>query len=184
MFQKGDYVIYGNNGICCIQDITTLDIPCVDKNRKYYLLKPVYTSGSTIYTPVDTAESLLRHAMSRDEADSLIKAIPDIPAIELNDEKTLEQTYKKYMRSNSSKAWVQLIKTIYLRREKRIMSGHKVTALDSRYFDLAESTLYGELSVALGKTREEVKAYIASCIDSSQKSPDQTDAPQVQCTTN
>ena len=45
MFEKGDYVIYGNNGICRVQDITTLTIPGIDKNRKYYLLKPVYASG-------------------------------------------------------------------------------------------------------------------------------------------
>lgn len=172
MFQKGDYVIYGHNGICRVQDISTLNIPGVDKNRKYYLLKPVYMSGSTVYTPVDTAGASLRPAMSKEEADSLIKAIPDIPVIPLSDEKTLEQTYKKYMRSNNSKAWVQLIKTLYLRREHRIMTGHKATALDSRYFDLAESSLYGELSVALGKPREEVKSYIASCIESLPQSAD------------
>ena len=55
MFEKGDYVIYGNNGICRVQDITTLSISGIDKNRKYYLLKPVYASGSTVYTPVETA---------------------------------------------------------------------------------------------------------------------------------
>ena len=60
MFEKGDYVIYGSNGICRVQDVTTLDIPGVDKNRKYYLLKPVYTSASTVYTPVDTEGTLLR----------------------------------------------------------------------------------------------------------------------------
>lgn len=172
MFQKGDYVIYGHNGICRIQDITTLDIPGVDKNRKYYLLKPVYASQSTVYTPVDTAEASFRHAMSKEEADSLIKSIPNIPIIPLSDEKTLEQTYKKYMRSNRSEAWVQLIKTIYLRKEKRIMTGHKVTALDSRYFDLAEASLYGELSIALGKPKEEIKTYIANCIDSLPQSAD------------
>ena len=165
MFEKGDYVIYGSNGICRVQDITTLTIPGIDRNRKYYLLKPVYASGSTVYTPVETAEPLLRPALSRDEADSLIRSIPDIPLIPISDEKTLEKTYKEYMRSNSSKAWVQLIKTIYLRKEKRIMKGYKVTALDSRYFSLAETSLYGELAVALDKPREEVKSYIASCID-------------------
>ena len=46
------------------------------------------------------------------------------------------------------------------------MKGYKVTALDSRYFSLAESSLYGELAIALDKPREEVKSYIASCIDS------------------
>ena len=166
MFEKGDYVIYGNNGICRVQDITTLSISGIDKNRKYYLLKPVYASGSTVYTPVDTAETLLRPALSREEADSLIRSIPDIPLIPIADEKTLEKTYKEYMRSNSTRAWVQLIKTIYLRKEKRTMKGYKVTALDSRYFSLAESSLYGELAIALDKPREEVKSYIASCIDS------------------
>ena len=165
MFQKGEYVIYGNNGICLIQDITTLNIPGVDKDRQYYLLKPVYASGSTVYTPVDTAETSLRHALSKDEADNLIRSIPDIPLIPLTDEKTLEKTYKEYMRSNSCKAWVQLIKTIYLRKERRIMKGYKVTALDNRYFNLAETSLYGELSIALGKPRDEVKSYISSCID-------------------
>lgn len=167
MFQKGEYVIYGNNGICLVQDITTLNIPGVDKNRKYYLLKPVYISGSTVYTPVDTAETSLRPALSKEEADRLIQAIPDIPLIPLTDEKTLEKTYKEYMRSNNCKAWVQLIKTIYLRKENRIMKGYKVTALDNRYFNLAETSLYGELSIALGKPRDEVKSYISSCIDES-----------------
>lgn len=165
MFQKGEYVIYGNNGICLIQDITTLNIPGVNKDRQYYLLKPVYASGSTVYTPVDTAETTLRHALSKDEADSLIRSIPDIPLIPLTDEKTLEKTYKEYMRSNNCKAWVQLIKTIYLRKERRLMKGYKATALDNRYFNLAETSLYGELSIALGKPRDEVKSYISSCID-------------------
>ncbi|MGN0365470.1 MAG: CarD family transcriptional regulator [Suilimivivens sp.] len=165
MFQKGDYVIYGHNGICCIQDITTLNIPGVDKNREYYLLKPVYMSSSTVYTPVDTAQTTLRHAISKEEADTLIKSIPDIPLIPLGNEKTLEKTYKEYMRSNNCESWVQLIKTIYQRKENRILTGHKVTALDSRYFDLAEASLYGELSIALGKPRDEVKSYIINCID-------------------
>ena len=109
---------------------------------------------------------MVRHAMSREEADNLIKSIPDIPTIPLNDEKTLEQTYKTYIRSNNSKSWVQLMKTIHLRKESRITAGHKVTALDSRYFDLAESSLYGELSIALGKPKEEIRSYISSCISS------------------
>ena len=165
MFEKGAYVIYGSNGICIVQDITTLNLTGVDKNRKYYLLKPVYSSGSTVYTPVDMADTLLRPALSRVEADLLIRAMPEIPPITITNEKTLENTYKEYMRSNSCTAWVQLMKTIYLRREKRILMGHKITALDSRYFSLVENTLYGELAVALDKPRDEIKAYIASCID-------------------
>lgn len=165
MFEKGDYVICGNNGICSIEDITTLNISGIDKNRKYYLLKPVYQSGSTVYIPVDTALQTLRRALSRQEANSLIDSIPDIPLIPLADEKTLERTYKDYIHEGSCESLVKLIKTIYLRKEKRIEKGAKVTALDSRYFKLAEDFLYGELSVSLEMSREDVKSYIISYIN-------------------
>lgn len=165
MFEKGDYVICGNNGICSVQDITTLNISGVDKTRKYYLLKPVYQSGSTVYIPMDTAGQSLRKALSKEEADALIASIPDIPLIPLSDEKTLERTYKEYMHDGSCESLVKLIKTIYLRKEKRILKGAKITAVDSRYFKLAEDFLYSELSVSLGLSRDEVKDHIAASID-------------------
>lgn len=168
MFEKGDYVICGNNGICSVSDVTTLNISGVDKNRKYFLLKPVYQSGSTIYIPVDTAGQSLRRALTKQEADLLIASIPDIPLIPLADEKTLERTYKEYMHEGTCESLVKLIKTIYLRKEKRIQKGAKVTAVDSRYFKLAEDFLYGELSVSLGLSRDQVKDHIIHCIDQNQ----------------
>lgn len=165
MFTVGDYVVCGNNGICRVQDITTLNISGVDKNRKYYLLKPVFVSGSTVYIPVDTVGETMRKAMNKDEAMSFIHSIPDIELIPLADEKTLEKTYKEYMHQNSSEGWLKLIKTIYLRKEKRIMKGYKVTAVDSRYFKQAEDFLYGELSIALEMTKDEVRDYIVNSLE-------------------
>ncbi len=165
MFSKGDYVIYGTNGICLIQDITTLTISGVDKKREYYFLKPVYLSTSTIYIPVDTADGVLRKAVSKEEADELIKSIPDIPLIELVDEKTIEYTYKEYMHVGNCTSYIQLIKTIYVRKEKRLLNGNKITAVDSRYFKQAEDCLYGELAVALDMSRDEVRTYISECIE-------------------
>lgn len=160
MFAIGDYVISGSNGICLISDITTLNLSGVDKNRNYYLLKPVFASGSTVYVPVDTTVTTMRKAVSKEEALAFIKSIPEIPLIPLADEKTLERTYREYMHQNSCEDWIKLIKTIYLRKEKRLSKGCKVTAIDSKYFKLAEDYLYGEFSIALDMTKDEVKAYI------------------------
>lgn len=171
MFQKGDYVINGNNGICYVQEITTLNLTGIDNKREYYLLKPVYQAGSTVYIPVDTAEASLRQAVSKQEADKLIESIPDIPTIPFVDEKTLERTYKEYMHEGSCESWVKLIKTIYLRKEKRVLTGNKVTAVDSRYFKLAEDFLYGELSIALNISRDEVREYITSNIEEDNTTP-------------
>ncbi len=159
MYKKGQYVICGVNGICQVEDITTLNLDGVDKTRKYYLLKPVFSNGSTVYKPIDLDEGM-RPALSKKQAEELITEIPSIDTIAIADEKTLEKTYKDLIHSSDPKALVSLIKTIHLRKEKRLLKGFKVTALDSRYFKQAEDFLYGELSVALDIPRNEVRDYI------------------------
>lgn len=55
---------------------------------------------------------------------------------------------------------MRIIKTIYFRKEERILENKKVTATDERYFRMAEEQLYGELAVALSMKKEDVQAYI------------------------
>ena len=160
MFEKGEYVVCGNKGVCLVEDVTTLDISGVDKKREYYILKPVYVSGSTVYIPVDTAEESMRRVLNREEADQLISGIPDIPLITITNDKLLEQEYRGCMKRNNCKELVKIIKTIYLRKQKRLEAGRKVTAVDSKYFRLAEDNLYGELAISLGMSRGEVEHYI------------------------
>lgn len=161
MYRKGEYVVSGNKGVCVVEDITTLDISGVDKKREYYILKPLYVSGSTVYVPVDTADGSLRRVLSREEADRLIQGIPDIPLITIANDKLLEQEYRGCMRTNDCAEWIRIIKTIYLRKQKRQEAGRKVTAVDAKYYRLAEDNLYGELAVSLQIPRTEVEGYIA-----------------------
>lgn len=161
MFVKGEYVVSGNKGVCVVEDITTLDISGVDKEREYYILKPVYVTGSTVYVPVDTADESMRRVLSRDEANSLIQEIPEIPLISISNDKLLEQEYRGCMRTNDCAEWVRIIKTISVRRKKRMEAGRKVTALDAKYFRLAEDNLYGELAVSLQIPKSEVESYIS-----------------------
>ena len=165
MFEIGEYVVCGNKGVCIVENITTLDISGVDKERKYYILKPKYHTGSTVYVPVDSPKESMRRVLNREEAAKLIDAIPEIPLINITNDKLSEQTYKECLRANSCEQWVRIIKTIYLRKQKRIQAGRKVTAVDAKYFHLAEESLYGELAVALEMEREDVEAYIAGEIE-------------------
>lgn len=161
VFKKGEYVVCGNKGVCLVEDITTLNISGADKDREYYILKPVYMTGSTVYVPVDATKESIRSILSREEAEELIRVIPEIPLITITNDKLLEQEYRGCMRSNCCREWIRIIKTIYLRKQKRIEAGRKVTALDAKYFRLAEENLYGELAVALDMPKDEVGNYIA-----------------------
>lgn len=160
MFKKGTNVICGNNGICKVEDVTTLDFEWVDKTQKFYILRPVFSSESTVYIPVDTNE--LRPALTKEEANELVKEMKNIETLPIADEKTLEKTYKELIRSCDPVCLVQLIKTLLLRKENRLLKGFKVTALDARYFKLAEDHLYGELSVVLGIPKEEMREFVLS----------------------
>ncbi len=161
MFSIGQYVICGNKGVCTVEDITTLDISGVDKKKKYYILKPRYVTASTVYVPVDSASTSMRMVLTREEAEKLIHSIPEIPMLEIKNEKLVEQDYKTCMKSNCCDEWVKLIKTIYERKQRRLQAGRKETAVDSKYFKIAEDNLYGELAVALDMERGEVCNYIS-----------------------
>lgn len=160
MFEIGEHVVCGSKGVCVVENIAPLDISGVDKERKYYILKPKYQSGSTVYVPVDSSKKSMRKVLSSEEAQKLIQAIPTLPLIDIVNDKLSEQIYRECMKANSCEEWVRIIKTIYLRKQKRMQAGRKVTAVDAKYFHLAEESLYGELAVALGMNREDVEAYI------------------------
>ena len=167
MFQIGEKVVCGSKGVCSVEKITTLDIAGVDKQREYYILKPLYMLASTVYVPVDMAESSLRSVLSYEKAKELIARIPDIPLITIANEKFLEQEYKKCLKTDLCEEWIRIIKTIFIRMQKRMEAGRKATAVDAKYLKIAQDCLFGELSVSLSMPRDEVEQYINQQLETS-----------------
>lgn len=171
VYKIGEYVICGNKGVCMVEDITTLTMPGVDKAREYYILKPVYMTGSTVYVPADSPRDTMRSVLNREEAMQLIGIIPEISPITTANDKLLEQEYRNCLRTTRCEEWVKIIKTIYLRKQKRLEAGRKVTAVDTKYYRLAEDNLYGELAISFDMPRDEVEAYITEEMDKHENTP-------------
>lgn len=117
MFEKDEYVVYGTNGVCQVKEITTLNLENVQKDRKYYVLSPIY-HGGTIYVPVDKGVEKMRRVLTREEAQELIEQMPHIKPIQVKNEKLLEEMYKKCVRCYDCEEWIRLIKCIYFRKEE------------------------------------------------------------------
>lgn len=158
-FQKGDYVVHGNNGICQIEDITHLDITGSDKNKKYYILHSVRDKSSRIYSPVEN-EGSMRLVLSPAEAEDLINQIPKIEEMWIDNEKLRENIYKEAIASGDLRKLIGIIKTLYLRKQKRLGEGKKNTATDERYLTIAEDKLHRELAFAMGKEPEQMQQII------------------------
>lgn len=163
MFQKGEYVVYGSNGVCRIEEIKTLDFKGIPKDLEYYVLTPVY-KGGTIYVPVEKGREGMRYVITQEEAGELIAGLSDIEPIAIKDEKMLEEMYRKCLYGYDARQWIRLIKYIYSRRQQRKADGKKLTATDDKYMHLAEDALYSELGLALGIPQNEVPEYIAKTI--------------------
>jgi len=154
MCKIGDFVINTNNGICEIKDIVSMNISGSDKD--YYLLVPVEEKTAKVYLPLDNADQRIRYIMSEEEVWTLIHSIKDIPEVYIENEKEREKTYKEALSSKNPKQLISIIKTLYLRKQKRLEAGKKNTAVDERYFKLAENHLHAEISFVLKVEKTEV----------------------------
>ena len=169
MFNVGEYIVYGTSGVCKVEDVTTMDMDGVPKDRLYYILKPVYMSKSTIMTPVDNTKVVMRAVMTKDEVNSLIDDMDHIETESVNDDKKRGERCKSTLASCESRELVRMIKSLNSRNQRRIAQGKKLTSGDERYFHMAEDSLYGEMAVTLNIDKSEVPAYISKRIGSKRE---------------
>ena len=71
-----------------------------------------------------------------------------------------EKTYKDALASRDATRLISIIKTLYLRKKERSDAGKKNTAVDERYFKLAENQLHAELAFALGEEKQNIQQII------------------------
>ena len=160
MFAVNDYIVYGNHGVCKVENIGTVSLAMVDKDKVYYTLRPVYKNEAVVYAPVENPKSVIRAVLTKEDADKLIEEIPSLESVWIGNEKERELQYKAALRSCDCRELIRIIKTLYHRKMDRIRDGKKVTVVDERYFRLAEEQLYGELAFAMDMERSQVGEYL------------------------
>lgn len=173
MFNVGEYIICGSNGVCQVENIGPMKVPGVAKNRIYYTLTPVYSDSSTVYTPTDNQKIVMRPVLTKEEVCELVDDIGDIEILQIEDARRREGVFKEALKSCDCRELVKVIKTLYLQKESRIAKGKKNTSSDEKYLNIAEDSLYGELAIPLEMKREEVGQFIYSRIEENARAEDQ-----------
>ena len=160
MFQKGEYIVYGNTGVCLVEDVGRPEQIPADRETLYYTLTPV-CGTEKIYIPVTTS-IFMRPVITREQALELIRRIPQIeetPCTE-RDQRLLEEYYRSLMMTHRCEDLVHLVKAIYVKGRMLAKNGKKPGARDTQYAKRAEMLLHGELAVALDIPLDEVKDFI------------------------
>jgi len=165
MYQPGDLIVYGSEGVCRVEAIGPLRLSDMKSDKLYYTLQPVYRTG-TVFAPVE-GKVFMRPVISREQAEALVHAIPQVREQQL-DRRNLRAAgayYQKMIASHDCTDLVQLIKTIYSKQQSAQAVGRKGNQADERYRKLAEDLLHGELAVALDIPKDEVENYIRKTLE-------------------
>ena len=160
MFSIGDYMVYGINGVCLVQDICASPFDKKD-TRTFYLLRPLgASSGSVIYTPTDNEQVPMRPLMTKEQAEGLIGRMSELEPLEIPTEKMRRDLYRQAMHSCDPEQYVRLIKTVYHRRMDMMQQHKRLSETDSDFERNAKLSLYHELSVVLNVQYGEVEQYL------------------------
>ena len=168
MYEIGDLIVYGTEGVCRVEAIGTPPLAGVSSDRQYYTLKPLYHAG-TVYTPVDSTV-FMRPVISKEDVDALIRRIPDIvPEVYENSNlRFLNEHYQAQLQNYSCEGLLKLIRSTHAKREVMISRGKKLGLVDERYMKRAQDMLHGEFAVALGIERSDVPEYIRASLGETQ----------------
>jgi len=164
MYNKGDLIVYGNAGVYRVEDITTLKgVSYAEKNKKYYVLKPLFTEG-VVYYPVDSDKIYTRPIISKEEVEKIIDLIPELESKEIVCDSVSELTdyYKSVFANHNCKNLIELLMSLYQKRQMAKEQKRKLSQIDETYFKQAENQLYSEFAAALGIDKNEVEEYIQS----------------------
>ena len=123
MYSKGDLIIYSGEGVCRVENVGPIDMSGASKTKLYYTLQPVYREGK-IFIPVDTSV-FMRPVISRQEADKLIRRIPEIEGevYENRNLRMLNEHYQALLQSHDCEDMLQLIKAVYTKQKENLALG-------------------------------------------------------------
>lgn len=165
MFEIGDNIVYGTQGVCRLSDIAEREVG--GKKAKYYVLKPVYQENNVILVPIenDTLTARMKRVMSAREIKELISAIPDEETIWIDDDDVRKNEYRSILSSGDRYAVVRVIKTLYAKQKERQSSGKRLHQNDEQLLKRAETLLYNELALALNIKPEQVVSFLTEQIE-------------------
>ena len=155
MFSKGDLLQYGNNGVCKIEDIVWGMAGGYDSGTQYYLMVPISNVSNRIYLPVNNDKAKVRPVISKKDAEAILAQIDELKEYTIVNEKQCETVYKEALYSLDLCRWLELLKTLCMRKTSRALQGKKATSTDERYFKNVSTRLSEEFTVALGEKTAE-----------------------------
>lgn len=169
MYQAGDLIVYGGEGVCRVEALGKAPVAAADQDRRYYTLAPLYHSG-VIYAPTDVSIPM-RPILSREAAWALIRGIPHMEGEMAcpQDAKQAAQEYRAVLQTYDCENLLRLIRLIYNKNSEAISMGKSYGQTDDKFLKRAKELLYGELAISLDIPLDEVEQTIIRTVEAEEE---------------
>ena len=161
-FQKGEYVVYSNAGVCHVEDIKRMKFSAQDEEQTYYILQPIGNAASTLYIPLDNEKlnAKLRKVLTRDEIDHILAEIKEKELHWEEDKKKRAEKFKEILKEKEQKKMLLLVSCIYLKKQELLSCGKKLNFTDEGVLQEAERYIDEEFAFSLDIPIGQVGIYI------------------------
>ena len=162
MFQVGEVILFGSEGVFRVDDITPKKIGKTVSD--YYVLRSVYRSSNVLYIPVGKGglEEKMYPVLSRAEIEDLIRQLPMSTCRWIDNENERKLRYREILGCGDRLAVAGLIRTLYEHRINQEKTGKKMHLSDERFLKDAERLLYDEIALVMDIEPKQVSTYIGS----------------------
>lgn len=162
MFKVNDYVFYGVNGVCRIDDICSAPFEGAPKDVLYYVLHTLSEPRQTIFNPVTNEKVRMRYVMTNREAEDFFSLLPTLSPLEGNSAKELRDAYITATKSGEPSEWGRIMRTYTARVRLSDAKLTRVTDAEKNFYENARRMLATEIALALEMSLAEVEARLTS----------------------
>lgn len=156
MFETGEKIVYGSNGVCTIKGSCVSPFGGGDL-RVYYALQPIDDADSVIYTPASGGRVVLRPLISAQEAEEILSEAASYGELAVPGEKQRRETYRAAVATADPREYIRVIRTVEHRRANALRTHRHLAATDAEFERIARSSLFNEFAIVLGTTYTDIE---------------------------
>ena len=167
MFETGEKIVYGVNGVCTVTGTCVSPFGGGDL-RVYYTLQPLDDNASVIYTPAEGGRVVMRPLVSPAEAEEILAGAATYGELSVHSEKQRRDIYRAALASTDPREYVRIIRTVEHRKAIALRTHRHIAITDTEFERGARYCLFNEFAIVLGKTYAEIESAFKTALESAQ----------------
>ena len=164
LFKVNEYIFYGTDGICLIDDVCEEPFEGAPKGVCYYVMHTVSEPRQTIWNPTSNTRIPMRLLMTSEEIDALLNGVKTLTPFCASSAKLLREEYLGAIKGGVPSEWCRVLIT-YQSRLAIEDGSVRVTEAERGFFDSARALLSAEISLVKGIEKAEANDLIDNSVN-------------------